>query len=87
MKTYTDKFICLGTSHDYEEYIYWLKSLNPENNPNNDEFSGDVNIIPIAGRDHVFRCRVQNSKPLLMFNNYLLIEHSFVACQSQKKHY
>ncbi len=87
VKTYNvDKFICLGTPHDYEEYIYWLKSLNPENNPNNDEFSGDVNIIPIAGKGSRFLdAGFKTPKPLLMFNNYLLIEHSFASMPKSKR--
>ena len=55
VRTYNvDKFICLGTPNDYEEYVYWLMSLDPKNKFDNDELSDDVNIIPVAGKGLVF---------------------------------
>ena len=81
-----DKFICLGTPYDYEEYIYWLKALNSKNNFQNDEFTNDVNIIPVAGQGSRFiDAGFKTPKPLLIFENNLLIEHSFASMPKSKR--
>ena len=83
VKTFNvDKFICLGTPYDYEQYLYWFNALNPkEKNLKEESFkkilSEDVNIIPVAGKGSRF---IENGfktpKPLLIYDNKLLIEHS-----------
>ena len=60
VKTFdVDKFICLGTPFDYEQYNYWFNSLKPDNvlikkNINDQKISDDVNIIPVAGEGSRF---------------------------------
>jgi len=83
VKTFNvDKFICLGTPYDYEQYLYWFNSLNPKEKILKEEsfkniLSEDVNIIPVAGKGSRF---IENGfktpKPLLIYDNKLLIEHS-----------
>ena len=87
VKTFNvDKFICLGTPHDYEEYTYWFNSLNPKNHNNNYKMSDDVNIVPIAGKGSRFLdAGFKTPKPLLLFDNNLLIEHSFASMPKSKK--
>lgn len=92
VKTYNvNKFICLGTPFDYEQYVYWFNSLKPENailkkNITNPRISEDINIMPVAGEGSRFvKAGFKTPKPLLLFDKHLLIEHSFFCMPKSKK--
>ncbi|NQY41815.1 MAG: hypothetical protein HRT87_00470 [Legionellales bacterium] len=68
---YVDKFICLGTPEDLEQYQFWSKYFNSENktlpskeNPN------QVNLIPMAGKgSRLKKDSYRVSKPLVQIQN------------------
>lgn len=75
-----EKFICLGTPRDYEEFLYWQDVLQ---NPPTDVVAlarppvVDVNLMPMAGSGSRFReVGFETPKPLLAFNQVPLIEHA-----------
>ena len=84
-----DKFICLGTPRDYEEFIYWQGIL--QHPPTdivalNREPIVDVNLIPMAGSGSRFLEKgFKTPKPLLTFNQKSLIEHATLCLPKSRR--
>ena len=77
--TDVEKFICLGTPEDLEQYLYWskifkIKTSKKIKDPN------QVNLIPMAGKgQRFFEAGFKVSKPLILIDNIPMIKK---ACNS-----
>ena len=71
-----DKFICLGTPDDYEQYQFWWKFFIKENKALSEKkHSGErVGLIPMAGQGSRFReYGYRVAKPLIKIDNIPMI--------------
>jgi NDP-sugar pyrophosphorylase family protein len=71
-----NKFICLGTPDDYEQYQFWWKYFTSEQKPllNNKNNVKKVGLIPMAGNGSRFReYGYRVAKPLIQINGKPMI--------------
>jgi NDP-sugar pyrophosphorylase family protein len=71
-----NKFICLGTPDDYEQYQFWWNYFTAEQKPllNNDNNVKKVGLIPMAGKGSRFReYGYRVAKPLIQINGRPMI--------------
>lgn len=73
-----EKFICLGTPEDYEEYLYWYEFFNESDSG---IYSGkseiDVRLIPMAGLGERFnRIGIKVPKPFIPIRNKPMFIHA-----------
>ena len=80
-----NKFICLGTPKDYEEYLYWEKIYREYNHKQLKNFTHENHIITAAGRGNRF---INEGyiipKIFLQFEGKNLIEHAYYSIDSKK---
>lgn len=76
--TKVDKFICLGTPEDVNDYIYWSSFFKNKNNMNNLKYKiqnkntnkNKVNLIPMAGKGSRFKAYdYETKKPFILIGN------------------
>ena len=71
-----DKFICLGTPNDYEQYQFWWKyfSSKQKSFSNNNKSIKKIGLIPMAGKGSRFReYGYRVAKPLIQVNGSPMI--------------
>ncbi len=81
-----NKFICLGTPRDYEEYKYWSNLINVFLSDSVDKYEFNHHIITAAGKGSRFiKFGYRLPKIFLRFHNELLIKHSLSSIKSLNK--
>lgn len=80
-----EKFICLGTPRDYEEYIYWENIFLNFSKEKSTNYSFDYHIITAAGEGSRFtNYGYFIPKVFIEFMNKPLIKHSINSIASKK---
>jgi len=83
-----DKFICLGTPDDYEQYKFWYKYYSENQNKDVQSSCGvkRVGLIPMAGKGSRFReYGYRVAKPLIQINNQPMVLKTIGSMPDQDK--
>jgi NDP-sugar pyrophosphorylase family protein len=83
-----DKFICLGTPDDYEQYQFWLKFFTETNNVYSEcsRSAKRIGLIPMAGNGSRFReYGYRVAKPLIKINGLPMVTRIVNSMPKQDK--
>ena len=70
-----EKFICLGTPEDYEQFQYWFSIFKETENFNSDLSTTKYSLIPMAGEGSRFKkYGYKTSKPFIRIGKESLLE-------------
>ena len=83
-----DKFICLGTPNDYEQYQFWWKFFTKEDKAyiENSHIVERIGLIPMAGKGSRFRdYGYRIAKPLIKVNHSPMVIRTVNSMPRQDK--
>lgn len=82
-----NKFICLGTPEDYEQYLFWEKIFVSTPNQIHREKIIDYSLIPMAGEGSRFKeSGFRASKPFIQIGEELLFEKCVRSLPASKNY-
>ena len=82
-----DKFICLGTPEDYEQFLYWYSVFQETNSSNRNEDVTEYSLIPMAGEGSRFKeYGYKTSKPFIQIGEESLLEKCIKSLPSAKNY-
>ena len=80
-----NKFICLGTPRDYEEYLFWNKQFKNFYRPSENQFIFDNHVLTAAGKGSRFRkYGYRIPKIFLDFQNQSFLEIASSSVNAKK---
>ncbi len=82
-----DKFICLGTPEDYEQFQYWHNVFQETHDTDNNIDFSDYSLIPMAGEGSRFKkYGYKTSKPFIQIGEESLLEKCIKSLPKAKNY-
>ena len=80
------KFICLGTPEDYEQFNYWFSHFNKKKSEKKLNKTAEVSLIPMAGEGKRFKkYGYRTLKPIIQIGNESLLKKCISSLPKSNK--